>query len=221
MVTTQNLVKEELQKNILFLDLIQQDLVNINALALKLHPIIETSLNKKIKVSAVSMAIRRVSENFSRNKIFDWKFPTNLEVSTRSEIYEVAIKRDSDLSELLIKIRSKLGNQIGTFLSVVDANYETVLLTNQYNKSALKTILKNKKITSEKDNLGYVTINFEGYTKDVPGIYYQITRALALRNISIQSMHTLGSEVILLFKNGILIKAYETIKSLIDNKPLF
>ncbi len=220
MVTVQHLIKTELSNNPILLDLIQQNLLNINALALKFHPNIERDLGRKIKIGAVSMAIRRVSEDFSNRKIFDWKFPPNLEVSTRSEIYEIAIKRDSDLSDLLIKIRFKLGNQIGTFLSVVDANYETVLLTNQYNKSALKTILKNKEITSERDNLGYVTINFEEFTKDVPGIYYQMTRALALRNISIQSMHTIGAEVIFLFKGNVLMKAYETMKCLVENKPI-
>ncbi|GEM_PF-1897610 len=220
MVTVQHLVKQELEKNLLLLDMIQQDLLNINALALKLHPSIEAQLSKTVKLSAVSMAIRRVSQQFLHKKLFSWKFPSDLEISTKTGIYEVAIKREPHLPKLLNKIGLKLNNQPSTFLSVVDASYETVLFTNQYNQKILKASLNSKNILCERDNLGYVSINFEQTTKDISGIYYQITRALALRNISIQSMHTLGAEVILLFKNDVLIPAYHTLKALIENKPI-
>ena len=221
MVTVQHLVKKELENNWILLDMMQQDLLNINAVAEKLHHNIEKSLGRKVKLSAISMAIRRYSEEFSSKNIFKWKFPEDLEISTKSNIYEIAIKKDSNLSKSLEQIRSKMSNQVGSFLSLVDGIHETVFFTNQSNKNNLKSILRSKEITSERDNLGYVSINFQEITKEIPGIYYRITRVLALKNISIQSMHTIGAEVIFLFKDEVLMEAYKSIKNLIENKSNF
>jgi len=216
MVTVQHVIRDELTAKPVLIDMLQQDLLNISALAEKLLPKIERILRKKIKQTAVSMAIRRVAEDFSNKKIFQWKFPKNLEVSTRSNIYEIAIKRDPKLVQILSSLQKQIPKKIGMFLSVVDAQYETVFLSNQCNKDIIRKSLKNKEITSEQDNLGFVSVNFEPNTKDIPGIYYRITRALAFNNISIQSFHTIGAEMVILFKNKDLMSAHETIKNLID-----
>ena len=220
MVTVQQLVKNELYKKPILLDMFQQNLLNVSAVAETFYPTITKQLGKEVKLTAVSMAIRRVAENFSQRDIFTWEFPSDLEISTRSHIYELAIKRDSKIHHLVAKIREQLPRKIGTFLSVVDANYETVLISNQCNKHIIKKILKGKEVTSERDNLGYLTITFESYVKNIPGVYYQITRALALNNIPIQSFHTIGAEVIIHFHSEDLVHGYTIVKKLIENKAI-
>lgn len=82
----------------------------------------------------------------------------------------------------------------------------------------MKTILKNEKVTWEINNLSLISIEFSKTTKDTPGIYYQITRALASKSISIQSYHTIGSELNILIKNKDFTHAHELISSLLENK---
>ena len=216
MVTVQHIVKEELIKNPFLVDLLQQDLLNISALAEKLYPKVTRILGRNVKITAISMAIRRIAQQFYKKQMFKWEFPKNLEVSTKSNVYEIAIKKESQLSTLLFNIQKNLIKKAGIFLSVVDGNYETVFLSNQCNKKIIKKMLKNKEITSEQDNLGYLSVNFEPYTKDIPGIYYRITRAFAFNNISIQSFHTIGAEMIILFKKKDFMNAYETLTNLFN-----
>src|SRR3989338_3606997 len=187
MATVQHEVEQELQKNPLLIDILQQELINISALALRLQPSLEKECNKKIKVTAISMALRRYVEKLTQKSIFTWEFPKNLEVSTKSQIYEVAIEKTPQFKKILDTLYQHIQIQKGDFLSFVEGTYEIVIFTNQKNKKHVRDAIKNHKKTAERDNLAYITVNWNESTKEIPGIYYRITRALAFRNISIQS----------------------------------
>lgn len=216
MVTIQELVNEELRKSPTIVDMLQQELANINAVATKIQPSIEKNYGKKAEVPAVGMAIRRFMEVFSDKPIFKWTFPKDIEISTKSKIYEVAIEKTPDIEKILSYLYAHIKRYKGEFLSVVEGTYEIVIFTNQTNKKHVLEAIKNQKITSELDNLAYVTVNWAKVTKDIPGIYYRITRELALKNISIQSMHTIGAEMMMLFKEDALMEAYTTIGKLLS-----
>lgn len=218
MVTVQHLVKQELQKNPFLIDILQQELINISALALKLQPAIEKEISQKVKTTAIGMALRRYASDTSQKSIFQWKFPQNLEVSTKSQIYEVAIEKTPKVKKILDCLYNHIKRQKGEFLSFVEGTYEIVIFTNQKNKKYVKEAIKKHEITSECDNLAYVTVNWEKGTKDIPGIYYRITRALAFRNISMQSFHTIGAEMMIFFKEDDLVDAYQVIGNLLHNK---
>jgi hypothetical protein len=217
MVTVQRAVKKELEKSPFIVDLLQQELVNISALALKLQPSIERELGKTVQLAAIGMALRRATDEISAKPVFKWKFPKNIEVSTKSQIYEVAIERTPDAKKILDALYKNIHRQEGELLSFVEGTYEIVIFTNQKNKNQIKTIIRHQKITSELDGLAYISVNWGAVTKNIPGIYYRITRALAFRNIPIQSFHTIGSEMILFFKNDAFLDAYQVVTSSLHN----
>ncbi len=218
MVTVSALVKHYLEKNPFIKDMLMQGVLNITALAEKIRPHIEFELEKPVKISSISMSIRRAQEDFGKKEMFVWKFPPNLEISTKSKIYEISIEHTKKLPQLLEKIKSAIKTDEGHFLNHIEGLYEIVFFTNQNNKEKLKTILKNEKITWEVNNLSLISIEFPKTTKDTPGIYYQITRALASKSIPIQSYHTIGSELNILIKNKDFTSAHELISSLFENK---
>lgn len=218
MVTVQHLVKKELDKNQFLIELLQQELINISALALKLQPAIEKELGQKVKTTAIGMALRRYAAETSHRAVFNWKFPENLEVSTKSQIYEVAIERTPKVKKILDELYSHIERQKGEFFSFIEGTYEMVIFTNQHNKKRVRRAINDQKITSERDDLSYVTVNWEKKTKEIPGIYYRITRALAFRNISIQSFHTIGAEMIIFFKKEEMVSAYQVIDDILHNK---
>ncbi|MDP3881963.1 MAG: hypothetical protein Q8Q31_03755 [Nanoarchaeota archaeon] len=218
MVTVQHLVKKELERNPFLIDILQQQLINITALALKLQPIIEKELQRSVKITAISMALRRHSTEIAKRSVFHWKFPKDLEVSTKSQIYEVAIEKTPKSKKIFDQLYTNIKRHKGEFLSFVEGTYEIVVFTNQRNKNQVKHAIKGQKITSEQNNLAYVTVNWAKITKDIPGIYYRITRELAFKNISIQSFHTIGAEMIIFFKEEDFVRAYQVIDSILHNK---
>ena len=218
MVTVSSLVKNYLDKNPFIRDMLMQGVLNITALSEKIRPDIESELKKGVKVSSVSMSVRRAQEELGKKEMFGWKFPTNLEISTKSKIYEISIEHTKSLPQLLEKIKRAIKTEEGQFLNHIEGLYEIVFFTNQTNKDKIKNILKEQKITWEVNNLSLISIEFPKTTKDTPGIYYQITRALASRSISIQSYHTIGSELNILIKNKEFTQAYDLITNLLENR---
>src|SRR3989344_4983031 len=122
MVTVQHLVKRELEKNPFLIDILQQELVNVSALALKIQPQIEKELSQKVKTTAISMGLRRYASETSKKAIFKWKFPENLEVSTKSQIYEVAIKKNTKAKTILDQLYANSKRQKGEELSFLSFN---------------------------------------------------------------------------------------------------
>ncbi len=218
MVTVSVLVKHYLEKNPFIKDMLMQGVLNITALAEKIRPYIDLELGKKAKISSISMAIRRAQDNFNKKEMFFWKFPENLEVSTKSKIYEISIEHTKLLPQLLEKIKKSIKTEEGQFFTHIEGLYEIVFFTNQSHKEKLKSILANEKVTWEVDDLSLISIEFPKTTKDTPGIYYQITRAIASKSIPIQSYHTIGSELNILIKNKDFTQAYELVSALIENK---
>lgn len=192
-------------------DLAQQGLINIQGLAEQFKSEIFNDTGEDLSANAIAMCIRRYLKSQSGNKTTDWKFPEDIEITSRSEIYEVAVERSQKNIDLFLSLQKNASHNKGNFLSVFEGSYEVVILTNQKNKPEIRKHLKASQITSEVDNLGYVTVNWEKLTKDIPGIYYRINKSLAVNDISIQSFHTIGTEMMILFKEDKLSKAYEII----------
>ena len=218
MVTVQHIVKKELEKNPFLIDILQQGLANVSAVADKMHAAIEKEIRKKVKISAISMSIRRYITETSGKEMFKWPFPENLEVSTKSKIYEVAIERNPQFREIAKNIGKAIDKSKGDFLSIIEGTYEIVIFTNQKNKELIKRLLSSQRINSELNNLTYITIDWPKITKDIPGIYYRITRALAFKGISIQAFDTIGTEMMLFFKEPVFVEAYETIMRILQKK---
>lgn len=221
MVTVQHLVARELEKNPILVDLLAEGLLNISAVSQKILPQISRELRRDVKLSAVSMATRRFVQTLGGHTAFRWKFPQTIDLSTKSHIYEVAIEKTSDVSMILKQVSQTMKPKKGEFLSVVEGTYECMFFTNQSRKRQLRIALAGHCITSELDNLSYITLNWPKITKDVPGIYYRITRSLAFRGISIQSFHTIGSEMMIFFKDDVFLDAYRTIVGLLEDQKSF
>lgn len=217
MPSIQQLVTLELKKNHYLIELLQLKLINITAIAKNFQKSIENNLNKKTNVTAISMAIRRSLLDLTKQNIFDFNFPENLEISSKSQIYELALARSEKNSLLAKKINEKFSAAKGDYISVIEGTYEIVIFTNQKHKKIIRKFITGCKITSEADNLAYITVNWGNTTKDIPGIYYRITRALALKNISIQSFHTVGAEMMIFFKEDVFQEASQTILHLLKN----
>ncbi len=216
MVTISHLVKKELERNPFLSDLLSDGLLNVNALAERLEPAIQSELGKKVKRSAIGMAIRRFSE---QNNLLRKKFvlPTGMEVSTKSNVFEVAVEKNPDTPKILQKLYSTLKREKGEFLSVFEGSYELVIFTNQAKKQEVLRANQGNKITCEVNNVCCISVNWPKETKDVPGIYYQITRALAFESIPIQSFHTIGSEMLLVFKKEVFLQAFKAIEKTLGN----
>jgi aspartokinase len=208
------LVSEEISKNSFLAEVLSSGLGNISAVAEEIKPSIEERLGKSVPSLTLGMAIRRQIKSLTPIQSRKYRWPKPDEVSCRNNIYGVAIARSDKSSELADKIRKALVIYPGDFLVIAAGSYEIAFSTSQRNKSALQKLIGKHKKTSEVENISAVTVNWPPLTKDIPGIYYAITRSLALKKITIQAFHTIGSEMMVLVDEKSLALAYETLLGL-------
>ena len=221
MTSLSQLLTSKLQNNPYLLEYLEAGLVNFTALAATLKPTLDQELKRKSSISSISMALRRIVEKAPQKNKRKALFPAHIDISTRSGIYEVAFASTEKSRGIIEILRNKLVIEEGEYLSIAEGSYEIVILTGQKNKDKVRKILGKFKTTSELDDLACVTVNWPKITKDIPGIYYRITRSLALRKISIQSFHTIGSEMMIIVKASDLMHAHESILKLLNNQEIF
>lgn len=217
MTTASSAIVRELERRSDLIELLQDDLANVSAVADLLRSKVAREFDGEISSAAAGMAVRRYLRS-SAPKRAERSFPKHLEILTRSQIYEVAIPRNTKGEEIARKVRKEVALEKSDFLSVIEGSYEIVFFTSQRNKARILQLIGRNRKTSEIDSLGCVTVNWPPVTKSIPGIYYRITRALAMNGISIQSFHTVGAETMIFVEEDSLAAAHEALERVLNHE---
>lgn len=217
-LTISEAVENHLRENLLLQESIALGFCNISAVASFLKPDIIRSVGTPVSITTLGMAIRRCCKKLALQPRKQQNFPTHIDISARTNMYEVAVANNDKTRSTVDKLRVDLQIAKGDLLTVAEGLYEIVVFTNEKYKPKVKKVLRNTTVTSEMSGLGLVTVNWPASTKGIPGIYFRITRALAIRNISIQSFHTIGSEMMILFSGEQFGAGYHVIHQLLANK---
>ena len=132
-----------------------------------------------------------------------------------SGLFEIALPRSKKSRDVASQIREKLHLNFGEFYAVIEGIYEISILAHHRERQALSKLVRRIGDAEIRDGLGAVTVAWPRTTKDIPGIYYRITRSLALRGISIQSFHTLGAEMVVIVRENDLMNAFEALQAVL------
>ena len=209
-------IARELQHNHLLLELADQELLNINALARQLKVIVDHELQQRVPETTIAMAIRRHLDSLEPVPRAQ-AFPKHIDITTKSGMYEVSFASTEKNRKLAADIRASVLDQDGEALSVIVGAYEVVLYASKRSASKVKRLLKQTRKNSELDDLACVTVDWPPSTKDIPGIYFRVTRALYFANVSIQSFHTIGAEMTIFVKEPALERAHAAISRVLGN----
>lgn len=211
-------VARELDSTPELVRLMQDGLANISAVSERVRQAIERELKTKTTGAAVGMAVRRYLNNLPAGRATQKPFPKHIELLTRSGIYELAVARNRRGEEIARRIRTELELDHADYLSIVEGSYEIVIFVSQRNKPRVRKFLGRTKPTSELDDVACVTVNWPVITKSIPGIYARITHALAKREVSIQSFHTVGAEMMIFVRQESLRAAHEVLERVLNNE---
>ena len=207
-VPKSNSILSYLQKFPLLVSYARSGLINLNALA-RLYKKNNKKIANKLSVAAISMDLRRSIAKLSEKPLAPFNFSQHrFQLVTRNNISEIILNKTIQNRQECLKIVNDI-SQSKYFISIVEGEKEIVLITDH----PLTDVLKNKYHTS---GLGFVSINFPIELRKVPGIYAILTTALAESEISIHSFHTIGGEIIILFKEEDLYSAQEVLRRVIE-----
>ena len=211
MVTVSQLTKKILQEKPYVHEALEKNLINIVALAELIRPDIEKELGK-VKISAISMAIRRYVEKNKEefyNKIILTK---KSDLLIKSNLFEISLLKSGTVYKKLIKLYDIVNFEIGDTLNIIQGNYEILILGNEKYKKKFLEVLKGETVKLVKGNMASISLKIPQLCIDNPGFYYTITKTLAMNNISITDIVNTETEATFILEDKYVAKAYNVLK---------
>ena len=193
-----------------------EEIVNHSALAESLIPEIEKELKKKVKFSAVNLAIRRMSEDLEKKKIINLKFDKQTDITTKSRIVEIVLFKDKNLPEYLKKIYSLIDFRKGDFLTTTQGINELMIITNERNQEKIKKILPKRSIKRIIKKLCALSLNIPETSVEQIGLFYIVARAINWEGVNIVDIVSTYTEITILVKEEDSAKSLEALNRVIE-----
>ncbi|MBT4540555.1 hypothetical protein HOC35_03505 [Candidatus Woesearchaeota archaeon] len=218
MVTIARTVEKVIERKPFLQEALVRGIVNVAALAEEITSEVEQEMGQKVKFSAVMMAIRRLGEKLEKTVINRAKFDKNSDVSLRSDLYEITVKKMPGIQAKISKLYELFNTKENDILTVTQGFHEITLITNKRNKEKIKKVFKSAEIKSEIEDLASVTINIPPEAVESVGLFYIATKALTWENINAIEVVSTFTELTFIIKENSAAKAFEALKRLIKEQ---
>ncbi|HJO01638.1 MAG: hypothetical protein QF655_02150 [Candidatus Woesearchaeota archaeon] len=217
MVTVSHLVKKIVSENTFLLEAMCKNLISYGNLAEQLKPEIERELQKKVKESAIIMALRRYEEELQDfdKKIKKFKFQG--EIIVRTNIIDFNIVKSSNLLNKIKNLYSLVNFGKGDTLNIILGSNEVSIVTNEKYKNKLPNFLKGEKILNKEFDLVALTVVFEGKNfLTTPGVIFTAIRKLAWEQINIYEIVSTMTELTFILGKKDSMKAYNALQEFVS-----
>jgi aspartokinase len=215
MVTIANLVEKIIEEKPFIQEALSKGIINNAALAEQILPRVEKELKKKVKFSAVNMAIRRLSEKLEKTFIKKVKFDKNSHLNIRSNLIEITVFKTNNTPNKLKLLYDVINYDDGDFLTITQGIKEVMIIVDEKHEKEIKQIFSKNEIKMTLNNLSSITINIPINSIEVQGIFYVVTRALNWENINIVDIVSTLTEMTFILKEDDIAKAFNVLKDLI------
>ena len=194
---------------------LSRGIINNAALATEMIPEVESLLKRKVKFSAVNMAIRRLSENLEKSFVKGAKFDNDSDVTMRSGLVQIVIHKIEDVQDYLRKLYDIVDYRNGDFLTITQGIFEVMIITNSRYEKKILDLIPKKLIKKTFRNLSGITIRLPETGTNMVGLFYLFTRALAWENITIVDFVSTFTEATMTFYDQDSARAYKTLKQVV------
>jgi aspartokinase len=215
MVTIAHLVEKIVEKQPFLQEALARGIINNAALAEQLKPKIEEELSKKVKFSAVNMAIRRLGEKLNNKFVAMPKFSKSSDITVKSDLMEITLHKTEDVQTYIKQIYDIVKIKKGDFLTITQGLYEIMVIINQKYEKEVRKIIPQRYVKKIIKNLSSITINIPEEFIETLGFFFLITRAMVWENINIIDIVSTFTEITLILKETDTSRAFDTLKQLI------
>lgn len=215
MVTVSYAVQDILKRHVLIQEAINHGIVSYNKLALMLKPEIEELLDKKVKTSAIVMALRRASEKFQKTAtkpVFSYSIET-----IKTDISYLVLEESPTVLRQFEKLYSIIDFKKGGILNIIQGNYEISIIINSKYKEKILDILSDENILETIDDLVSISLTYSKNFLLTPGIIYDVSRFLAWENINAIDIILTKTELSLIIDKKDLMRCYSTLGRFAEN----
>ena len=217
MVTVSHMVENIVSSRPILHESIQQGIISYGNLAEQILPEIEKELDKKVKHSAVVMALRRYAEKIEK-LIARPKFDYHSELIMKTRMCDIAVVKSPLLYKKLNKLYSLIDYEKGEMLNIIQGNYETSIVTNMEYLDKIKKELKGLKVINIEKNLVALSLKFSKNFLHTPGVISAAARKLTWENVNIYELISTFTELTFIISEKDAAKGYKALQRLVEEE---
>lgn len=216
MVTVSHLVRKIVSENPFLVEAMSKEIISYGNFAEQIKAGIEKELGKKVKESAIVMALRRHAdelEHFDKNI---GKFNFRGEIIMRTNVMDANVVKSEALLAKIKNLYSMLNFGRGDTLNIILGSNEITIVTNEKYDKKVSDFLKGEKILSKKFDLVALTIVFDDkrfFT--TPGVIFTAVRRLAWEGINIFEIVSTMTEMTFIVGKKDSMKAYNALQEIV------
>ena len=215
MVTVAHLVEKMIEQKPFLQESLNQGIINNAALAERLLPQVEKELKKRVKFSAVNMAIRRLGEKLKKSFVHTVKFDLNSDITIKSNLVEIIVYKTEELQNNIKKLYTIVNLNKGDFMTITQGLHEVMIITNQKHEPKVLDVFLGSTVKKKIRNLSSLTINIPEESVETMGFFYLVTRTLNWENINIIDIVSTFTEMTFIIKEKDTSRAFEVLSKLI------
>jgi len=219
MESVSSMVKKMLNQKPFLLEAFERGILSYGNLAEEFKPVIEHTLDKEVKESAIVMALRRYSEEMRTKNHISVKKNLTCEIVMKTNICDFNIKKTEGLLDRLKELYEIVNIGRGDFLNITIGNDEISIAVSDKYEDAVRDFLDGTEKLDFRDGLVSLTLIFSGDFLHTPGIIFQALRKLAWENINVYEIISTMTELTVVITRDDSIKGYEALQEFIE-EPL-
>lgn len=218
MVTISHIAKKIIGSQPFVEEALGSRIISFGNLAEQMLPQVEQELGKKVKHSAVVMALRRYSEEIVQKKK-DSSFDYSGEIIVKTAIADFSIVKSQNLLAKLKNIYNLVNFERGDTLNVIVGNNEVSIIVNEKYRDKVSKFISGEKVLAKQGSLVALTIvfNYDDFYS-TPGVIFNAVRKLAWEDINIYEIVSTMTELTFILHNKDSMKAYNVLHGLLEGK---
>lgn len=197
-------------------EMLQDDLINISALARQLQPKVEEVLQKPVKCSAIIMALKRMplgpmGVNPRRLKDVLGKFG---DITVRSNLVDYTYRNSYNIIHKQTLLLNKLADRPDVFYALTRGLYETTLVLSNDLTNEVEEIFAEENLVAQTSSLAALTVKLPFENNEMPGLYYSIFKKIFWSGINILEVFSTTNEFTILVEEKDIEQAFSLVKNI-------
>lgn len=212
---TASLVKKELEQDLFLLELLQEDLINVNALSRKLLPAIKRH-NPKATPESLYVAIQRYKESCKKEKISSTiaEIISLTQLSTKNDLVHLTFQRNHHLLEAISRISPQISWANEEIFFLNQGSNEVTIIVDEKNERLFTEI--KKYIVERTADVALISLlepaNHGLKALHLPGIYSYFISKLSRQGINIIELISTLSQLSFIVECKDLLQAYDELE---------
>jgi len=208
---------DEIISNSPYLDeALSEGLINTSALARSIMPEVERLTKKKVRESAVVMALHRRPQGhaFKVSKWLKTYMSSMGDIIVRSGLSDHTFENSASLISCQRQLMKTISKENDLFCTFSQGIRETTIVASNILSDSIDKIFESEKRLARKTGLGSITLLLPKNNTEISGVYFVILKQLAWAGINICEIISTSNEVSLIFSEQDVSKAFPILMNL-------